>query len=251
MADKSSDQVQLTRRQAVALVGAGAILAGGAVAVTAVEANSLAQGQANQQIQDLNSQLAEYKKNQNAVQQQLDAAQQEIAKHQQQLVAAQQEIAKHQQQLVTAQLELGVYKGLAALYETLDGVGIDTVVGTALNAYKATRDSLAGGVDALKAGIITAENALDSFEQAFASIRDALTAAENAWANINALFKNAQDLIKNATSPLLPFVDQATKFFDDLLGKIPFGGGESARQTLNGIIGLIVAVPDALGNLEN
>ncbi len=251
MAEKSADTVQLSRRQAMALVGAGVVAAGGAVAVTAVEANALAQGQADQQIQALNSQLAEQKKNLDAAQQQLDAAQHEITKHQQQLDAAQQEIAKHQQQLVATQLQLEMYKGLTALYETLEGVGIDTVIGAALGAYKATLDSLAGGVDALKAGIVTAENALDSFEQAFASVRDALTAAETAWANVNALLKNAQELIKDATSPLLPFVDQARRFFDDLLGKIPFGGGESARQTINGIVGLMVGVPDALDKLEN
>jgi hypothetical protein len=148
-------------------------------------------------------------------------------------------------------LQIEIYKGLGGLYDTLDNIGIDSIVGAALSAYKGTLNALGAGVNALREGIVNAENALDNFENAFAGIRGALTAAENAWANVNALLKNVQTLIAQASSPILPFVDQARKFFDDLLSKIPFGAGESARQTLNGITGLIVSIPVALDSLDD
>jgi exonuclease VII small subunit len=230
MDEQPSDKIQLSRRQAVAALGAGVLVAGGAAAFTGVEITAEQQRAAEQQRQDMQLQVDELQKNHAAVQSQLTGA---------------------QAQLAATQVQLEVYKGLVGFYETLDGIGIDSIITNALNTYQATLNALGSGVDALKAGIVTAENALDSFEQGFASIRSALDAAENAWANVSALFKNAQDLIKNATSPLLPLVDQATKFFSDLLGKIPFGVGDSVQQTINGIIGLIVAIPSAGDVLQN
>jgi exonuclease VII small subunit len=223
MADPSSDKISLTRRQAVAALGAGIAVVGGAAALTGVEATAWAKRDAEQQIQDMQFRLTELEKKN----------------------------GEAQKQLAAAQLQIELYKGLTGLYDTLDKIGLDAIVGSALGAYKTSLDALEGGVRALREGIVSAENALDHFENAFASIRVALTTAENAWANVTALLKNAQDLIAQATSPVLPLVDQATKFFDDLLGKIPFGGGEGARQAIRGVIGLIVAIPSALDALDD
>lgn len=223
MPDQPSDKISLTRRQAVAALGAGVVVAGGAVTLTGIQATAWAKRDAEQQLQDLQFQLGEVSKKRDEA----------------------------QRQLAAAQLQIEIYKGLNGLYDTLDKIGIDSIVGSALGAYKASLDALQGGVKGLREGIVRAENALDSFENAFASIRDALTAAEKAWANVNALLKNAQELIAQATSPVLPLVDQATKFFDDLLGKIPFGAGEGARQAIKGVIGLIVAIPTALDSLDD
>lgn len=222
MADESN-QVTMTRRQAVAALGAGVVLAGGAAAVAGVEATNWAKGEGENQVRDLQAQLGEL-----------------AQKHDQ-----------TQKQLAAAQLQIEIYKGLGGLYDTLDKIGIDSIVGSALGAYKTSLDALDAGVKLLREGIVSAENALDSFENTFALIRGGLDAAEKAWANINALFKNVQELVGRATNPILPLLDQATRFFDDLLSKIPFGAGEGARQTLNGITGLIVAVPGAVTTFEN
>lgn len=223
MADKSSDKIALTRRQAVAALGAGVLVAGGAAAVAGLEATTWAKQDADQQLQDLQYQLGELTKKQ----------------------------GEAQNQLAAAQLQLEIYKGLTGLYDTLDKIGIDSVIGTALGAYRGSLDALEAGIKVLREGVVVAENALSNFENTFASIRSALTTAENAWANVNALLKNAQELIAQATSPILPLMDQATKFFDDLLGKIPFGAGEGARQGIRGVVGLVVSVPSALDALES
>lgn len=223
MADKTSDEITLTRRQAVAALGAGVVAAGGAVAFTGIEATTWAKRDAEQQLADLQFQLSELQQKNN------DA----------------------QKQLAAAQLQIQIYQGLTGLYDTLDKIGIDSIVSAALDAYKGSLDALEAGLNILREGIVNAENALDNFENAFAAIRNALTGAENAWANINALFKNVQELVAQASSPILPLLDQAQKFFNDLLGKIPFGAGEGARQTLNGITGLIVAIPSALDALDD
>lgn len=223
MADESAEKITLSRRQAVAALGAGVVVAGGAVALTGMEATKFANTQAEQQLQELQFQLQQ----------------------------AQTETDALEKKLAAAQLQLEIYKGLAGLYDTLDQINFDAIVGAALGAYKTSLNALAGGVNVLREGIVNAENALDNFENAFAAIREALTSAEKAWANVNALLQNVQQLVAQASSPILPFIDQARKFFDDLLGKIPFGAGEGARQTLNGITGLIAAIPSALDELDD
>jgi hypothetical protein len=223
MIDKPSAGITLTRRQAVAALGVGVVAVGGAAAVTGIEATTWAKSQSDQQLQDLQFQIAELGKKRDEA----------------------------QRQLAAAHLQVQVYQGLVALYETLDKIGIDSIIGSALGAYQGTLHALGGGVQALRAGIVAAEDALNSFENAFAALRRALDDADTAWRNVGALLKNVQELVARATSPILSLVDQATKFFDDLLGKIPFGAGESARQTINGIIGLVVAIPSALDSLEH
>lgn len=240
MADESSDKV-LTRRQAVAALGVGVVAVGGAAAVTAVEATSWAKRDGDQQTRELHFQVDELQQRLTELNQQYDQKLSELT----------QQHSKTQQQLAGAQAQIELYKGLNGLYNTLDNIGIDTVVGAALGAFKTTLDALSGSVNLVREGIVSTESALDSFESAFASIRNALTAAEASWANVNALFKNAQDMVAQATSPLLPLMDQAGRFIDDLLGKIPFGAGEGARRGLNGMKDLMVGVPAALDTLDD
>lgn len=230
MTENSSDGIHLSRRQAVAALGAGVLVAGGAAALAGTEATHWAKQDTALQTQDLEFQLGELRK---------------------QNEQAQEQLADVSRQLVTANVQIEIYKGLVGLFDTLDEIGIDKVIGAALSAYAGTLAALEAGVDALKTGIVTAENALDNFESTFASIRRALTGAETALANVGALLKNVQELVASSTSPLLALADQARKFFDDLLGKIPFGAGEPARQTINGVVGLIAGVPAALTEIES
>lgn len=219
---KDAAKITLSRRKAMAALGVGAVAVAGTTLAVAYESALWARGQAEQTARALN-QNAELQKQNSAL----------------------------EQQVAQLQLELLKYKGLVALYETLDKIAIDSVIGAALGAYKTTLNGLEAGIESLRAGLIRAENALDSFESAFASIRHALESAEAAVANVAALLKHAQDLIAQTTSPLLPFVDQARRFFDDLLGRIPFGVGDEIRKTINGIIGLLVAIPSMMASVND
>jgi hypothetical protein len=139
--------------------------------------------------------------------------------------------------------EVEKLKGLLALYEGLEKIGIDAIISGALSAFKASLDTLRGGVGLLRGGVSAAEGAIVGFQNTFAAIRAGLKTAEDAVANIAALLKNAEDWLGQTTSPLQPMIQQVHQFFDDLLSKIPFGVGDNIRQTVNGLIGLVVAVP--------
>lgn len=141
------------------------------------------------------------------------------------------------------QTEIEKLKGLLALYESLEKIGIDVVIAGALAVYKGLLDGLRGGVGALSAGAATAEIALNGFQNTFVIIRGGLQVAENAVNNIAALLKGAQVFLEQATSPAKSLLEQMRQFFDDLLGKIPFVG-DSIKRTIDGVVGLVNAIPN-------
>ncbi len=139
--------------------------------------------------------------------------------------------------------EVEKLKGLLALYEGLEKIGIDAIISGALSAFKGFLDTLRGGVGLLRDGVNAAEGAITSFQNTFATLRAGLKTAEDGVANIAALLKNAQNWLGQTTSPLQPLLQQVQQFFSDLLSKIPFGVGDNIRKTIDGLIGLVVAIP--------
>jgi hypothetical protein len=157
--------------------------------------------------------------------------------------ATQWEQQQHQPEIDELKAEVERLKGLLALYENLEKIGIDAIISGAVSVFRGLLEGLRGGVALLRGGIGAAEGTISGFQSTFAVLRGALTAAEQAIANIAALLKNAQDFLGQTTSPLDPLIQQVRQFFDDLLGKIPFGVGDNIRHTVDGIAGLVIAIP--------
>jgi hypothetical protein len=157
--------------------------------------------------------------------------------------AVQWEQQQRQPEIDELKAEVEKLQGLIALYESLDKLGIDGIIIGAMTAFKSLLDGLRGGVDHLRGGIGAAEGTISGFLSTFAVLRGALAGAEQAVANVAALLKNVQDVLGQTTSPLDPMIRQVEQFFNDLLGKIPFGVGDNIRQTVNGISGLVIAIP--------
>jgi hypothetical protein len=202
MADATGeDRINLSRRQAMAALGVGAVALTATHLGVAYEATQLAQQAPSQQIEELNA-------------------------------------------------EIEKLKGLIALYENLERIGVDAVIDGALTVYKGFLDTLRGGVGLLQGGVGAAEGALGGFQNALALIHGALKAAEEAVANVAALFHNIESLLGDVTAPARPLLEQIRQFFDDLLSKIPFGVGDNIRRTINGIVGLVVAIPSMISSVS-
>jgi hypothetical protein len=157
--------------------------------------------------------------------------------------AAQWEQQQRQPEIDELKAEVEKLKELVALYESLDKIGVDGVIVGAITTFKSLLDGLRTGISLLRGGVSTAEGTISGFLSTYAVLRGALTGAEQAVDNVAALLKNVQDLLGQTTSPLEPMIRQVQQFFDDLLGKIPFGVGDNIRQTVNGMSGLVIAIP--------
>ncbi len=192
-----SDKVALTRRQALAALGAGVVTLGATNLGTAYAAGEWGKEQDKQELADL-------------------------------------------------QAEVEKLRGLVQLYESLDKIGIDAVITTAMSALKGFLDTLKNGVGLLRAAETTVEGLLGSFRNTFAVIRAGLNAAEQAVGSISGLLKNAETWLGQTTAPAQPLLTQVQQFFHDLIGKIPFGVGDNILKTVDGIVGLVAAIPDAI-----
>jgi hypothetical protein len=157
--------------------------------------------------------------------------------------AAQWEQQQHQPEIDELKSEVEKLKGLLTLYENLEKIGIDAVISGAVTVFKGLLEGLRGSAGLLRGGIGAAEGTISGFQGTFAVLRGALTAAEQGVDNVAALLKNVQDFLGQTTSPVEPLIRQVRQFFDDLLGKIPFGVGDNIRQTVDGVAGLVIAIP--------
>jgi hypothetical protein len=157
--------------------------------------------------------------------------------------SAQWEQQQRQPEIDELKSEVEKLKGLIALYENLDKIGIDAVISGAMTVFRGLLEGLRGSVGLLRGGVGAAEGTISGFQSSFAVLRGALTAAEQGVDNVVALLKNVQDFLGQTTSPVEPLIQQVRQFFSDLLGKIPFGVGDNIRQTVDGVTGLVIAVP--------
>jgi hypothetical protein len=157
--------------------------------------------------------------------------------------AAQWERQQHQPEIADFTAEVEKLKGLVALYEDLDKIGVDAIISSALTVFRGVLEGLRASVGLLRGGVGAAEGAISGFQNTFATLRGALTVAEEAVSNVAALLKNVEDFLGQTTSPLEPLIRQVQQFFDELLGRIPFGVGDSIRRTIDGISGLVIAIP--------
>ncbi len=164
--------------------------------------------------------------------------------------AAQWERQQHQPEIADLTAEVEKLRGLLALYENLEKIGIDAVISGALSGFKIVLESLRSGITLLRGGTGAAEGAISGFQNTFAALRNALTTAEQAVNNVAALLKNVEDFLGQTTSPVEPLIRQVRQFFDDLLGRIPFGVGDNIRRTIDGISGLVIAIPSMLPDVK-
>lgn len=185
------------------------------------------------QVTTLNTQLGETQ-SQNA---QLASA---LATTRQEADALKAQLGEAQARLAAAEERVGRYQGLAALYDQLEGVGLDTLARDGLQAAAAGLTGALGLVPLLRAGVQAARDLLAGFEKALPDFRDGL-----AWLgeqviqlrlNLYALERTAQRLLVNAATGSVAVFGG---FIRLVLDYLPFDIGEKVRGTLDAAQALV------------
>lgn len=149
------------------------------------------------------------------------------------------------------ELELAKLRALVALYDQLERVGLDAIVGTGMNVVAGGLNALKGGVNLLRTGITSVESAIKDFQ----TLLDRLhSAAETAGQVLDALaskFHDAEGIVVAVLGTALPLADSITGFFDSLLDKIPFGIGDNVHRAVNALIDLVRQIPTTLDALTH
>ena len=149
------------------------------------------------------------------------------------------------------QPELTKLRNLVKLYETLEQVGIDEVISTAIAILEVPLKTVREGSKALQAGLALADTALTALEGALPALGAGLTLAEGLVSVTQARLKIVQQVAGEVGGKINPLADAIGSFFSTILSRIPFGVGERIQDGINRITELITSLPSVLDGINN
>lgn len=152
-----------------------------------------------------------------------------------------------------AELESGVelfkLRGLLALYESLERVGMDALLSTGVAVLSLSLDGLELGILGLEKGVSLVDGAVSTVERAFPTIRTGLRLAESLVASIERRVIQVQELMGQVQDVVSPLTDALGSFFSSLVERIP-GIGPQIVDTLDRISELVGSLPRAIGQIR-
>jgi hypothetical protein len=153
-------------------------------------------------------------------------------------------------ELVQARARLAKYAQLIALYEQLEKVGIDSIIGTGMNIVCGALEAVRAGIQIIRAGIAAVETALKNFLMLLESLRSPADLVTRALADLMQRFKAAEGIVTAALGSALPLAEAIANFFNALLQKIPIVGDDIRRAT-NALSDLVRAIPATIDAVTN
>ena len=150
-----------------------------------------------------------------------------------------------------AEAEIAKLKGLVALYETLERVGLDAIAAVGIGAIGGLLGGMESGARLLEQGVQGVENALKGFTALFPAIREGITWAEGLVSSLSDKLVQLQAAIGSAVSEAKPLTDAMGDFFNFVLGLLPADVQKTVRDTLARIEAVITSIPEAVEGLNN
>lgn len=149
------------------------------------------------------------------------------------------------------ELELARLRTLVGLYEQLEKIGIDAIVGAGMSVVRGALDAVRAGLKLLRDGITGAESAMKNFQTTLDSLRSAMNGANLVVNDLSGKLRAAETVITSALgTAAAPIADTIGKFFTELIKKIPFGIGDEILRAINSLTDLIRTVPTAVDSLS-
>ena len=151
---------------------------------------------------------------------------------------------------MAAELEALKLKGLLALYEHLEKIGLDAIVSTGVAAVGLLLEGVETGSLAIKAGLDTVEGLLLDFERAFPTIRAGIEWTEGVVSAFADKLQALEDAIERVLEKAQPITKAMGSFFDFVLDLLPFGYGDKIRATLDRIDDIVTSIPEAVEGIN-
>lgn len=155
---------------------------------------------------------------------------------------------------VAAELEAAVealkLRGLLALYESLEEIGLDAIVSTGVAAVGLLLGGVETGSLAIKAGLDTVERLLLDFEAAFPGIQAGIQWTEGVISAFADKLQALEDAIEGVLEKAQPITEALGSFFNFVLDLLPFGYGDKIRVALNHIDDIVTSIPEAVEGIN-
>jgi hypothetical protein len=149
------------------------------------------------------------------------------------------------------ELELARLRTLVGLYEQLEKIGIDAIIGAGMSAVRGALDAVRAGLKLLRDGITATESALKNFQTTLESLRSAMNGANLILNDLSGKLRAAETVVTSALgTAAAPIAETIGKFFTDLIKKIPLGIGDEILRAINSLTDLIRAVPTTVDSLS-
>ena len=141
-------------------------------------------------------------------------------------------------------------KGLLALYENLEKIGLDAIVSTGVAAVGLLLKGVESGSLAVKAGLDAVEGLLLDFEGAFPTIRAGIEWTEGVVSAFADKLQALEDAIEGVLEKAQPITKALGSFFNFVLDLLPFGYGDRVRVTLDRIDDIVTSIPEAVEGIN-
>ena len=149
------------------------------------------------------------------------------------------------------ELELARLRTLVGLYEQLEKIGIDAIVGAGMSVVRGSLDAVRAGLKLLRDGIAAAETAMKNFQTTLESLRSAMNGATLILNDLAGKLRAAETVVTSALgTAAAPIAETIGRFFTDLIKRIPLGIGDEILRATNSLTDLIRAVPTTIDNLS-
>ncbi len=149
-----------------------------------------------------------------------------------------------------SEAELIKLRGLLALYENLEQVGIDALISTGIAALSISLGGLTTAITALKNGVSLVDAGVTAFESSFPTIRRGLKAVESLFTSLENRVAQLQDLMGEVQEIVSPLSDAVGSFFSSLVQRIP-GVGPAIVDALDRISELVGSLPALIGEVRS
>ncbi len=149
-------------------------------------------------------------------------------------------------QLGEAQAKLEQYRGLIALFDSLDAIPLDSAIVSGLASAAVSFGSVLGLAPLVAQGLAAARSLFTDLENQFPALRagldwlkERLDGLENGVATVEAAAENAVDRLDPAANRLAQLIDY-------ILGHLPFGIGRSIKGALEAVNDVYHSLPDLI-----
>lgn len=142
--------------------------------------------------------------------------------------------------------EIRQLKGLISLYEELEKIGIDAIVGAGIAVAEKGLGTVKDGVRLLRDAVDLADAAVVAVEEALPALRSGAALADAFVAQVKRQLAAIQDAVLAATGQLRPAADAVGGLLSELVSRIPFGVGDKILEANRRTSELVAALPGAM-----
>jgi hypothetical protein len=150
-----------------------------------------------------------------------------------------------------ADAEILQLKGLISLYEELEKIGIDAVIGAGITTAEKGLGTVRDGVVLLRKAVDVVDAAVANLEGAIPALRSGLSLAEGFVSLLGGQLNLIRTAVQEATGKLSPAADAVGGLLAELVSRIPFGVGEKILEANRRTGELVAGLPKALEAIGN